>query len=128
MTSCYTHRSVTCSAIIRKASSCSRTNPQADHMERVRNLETLILKWDVSNKSFHLEFREPCGRGGRETVRVRGEGGHQGEQGHLNELNEARMNSETEAACTEPARICIRDERKSGYMPPSLTQKLHSHL
>ena len=54
-------------------------NPQPDTMSRVRTLETLSSNPDVSIKSLLSELREPQGRGGRKSVRGRGDG----EQGPL---------------------------------------------
>jgi hypothetical protein len=58
------------------------TNPQSDitqrerERERERDLGALSLKWDVSIKSLHSELREPCRRGGRTSLRARGDGEH----------------------------------------------------
>jgi len=54
------HRSVTGSAVIRHASSCSRLEqmqkPLLDSVQRVKDLETLSPKWSVSIKSLLLEL------------------------------------------------------------------------
>jgi hypothetical protein len=43
----------------------------------VRDLATLNPKWNVSIKSLSSWFREPYRRGGRKSVRARGDGEHQ---------------------------------------------------
>jgi hypothetical protein len=80
---CYTHRSVPHPAIIRKVSSDStwkqihsQTLLRERERERERDLGALSLKWDVSIKSLHSELREPCRRGGRTSLRARGDGEH----------------------------------------------------
>ena len=71
---CYTHRSMPCPANIREVPSFS--DPQIN-MERVRNFRTLSPKRDIFIKSLPSRISEPRGRGGRESVRARGDGGHQ---------------------------------------------------
>lgn len=72
----YTHRSVSCSAIIREASFCSRWEQiLPDIMQRLRDLGTPRPKWDVSIKSLPSALREPHGWGGRKSVRTRGDRG-----------------------------------------------------
>jgi hypothetical protein len=39
------------------------------NMERVRDLGTLSRKWDISIKSLLSGLREPCGRGGRKSIK-----------------------------------------------------------
>lgn len=76
MTFCDTHRSVSCSAMIRETSSCrcweqnQRLIVQRHRAER--DLGPLSPKWDVSIKSFPSGFGDLCGRGSREIVRARG--------------------------------------------------------
>ena len=48
-------------------------DPQPGIMQRVRDLGTLSPMWVVSIKSLPSGLREPHGRGGRKSVRVRGE-------------------------------------------------------
>lgn len=52
MTVYYTHRSLSCSDIVREASSCSRCekfrDPYLGHILRVRDLFTLSFKWNIS--------------------------------------------------------------------------------
>lgn len=72
MTLCYIHRPGSYSAIIREASSCRRWELWCT----VRNLGTLNSKWDAFIKLLPSGFRESCERGGRKSVRVRGDGGH----------------------------------------------------
>lgn len=72
----------------------------------VRDLETLILVWDVSLKSLPSVVREPCGRGGRKYKSHRG-----WRTPKLQDpLNQHGQSSdailETEAACTEPVWAC----------------------
>jgi hypothetical protein len=38
-------------------------------MQIVRDLGTLIPKWDISIKSFPSEISEPCKKGGRKSQR-----------------------------------------------------------
>ena len=51
-------------------------DPQPDIMQRMRDLRTLHPKGDFSIKSLSSELREACGRGGRKSVRARGNRGH----------------------------------------------------
>jgi hypothetical protein len=53
------------------------TNPETHHERcRVRSLETLNPKLDVSMKSLPTELRDRHGKRGRKRIRVRGAGGH----------------------------------------------------
>lgn len=46
-------------------------------LPKERVLGTYSYKWDISLKSFPSEFREYGGRGGRNSIRVPRDGGHQ---------------------------------------------------
>lgn len=82
-TLCYTHRSMSSSAIISKASSCSSWENTENHGQ------TLCREWETFQyspvfgclhifiKSLSSELRKPLGRGGRNMVRDRVHGGHQ---------------------------------------------------
>ena len=73
----YTHRSVPHSAIIREASFSNKQNKNTEtHRRYAENmrLETLGPK---PVKSLPLCLSEACERGGRKSVRVRGDEGHQ---------------------------------------------------
>ena len=83
MTFCYTHRSVPCSAIIREASSGTDGNKYRDSQsgltQGVRKFGTFRHKQNVSIKSIHPGLRKwMLRKGGRESVRAREDGGHQG--------------------------------------------------
>jgi hypothetical protein len=52
-------------------------DPQPYNMQKVRDLETLSPKLDLSIKSFPLEPREPNSRGSRKCARARGDHRHQ---------------------------------------------------
>lgn len=75
MISCYPHRSGPHSATIRETFSCglkiTSRDPQLDNMQRVRELETLGSKWDVSNKP-SPQSSELCRRGGGKSAIARG--------------------------------------------------------
>ena len=49
--------------------------PPPDIMQIVKDLRRLSPKWDV--RSLSSELREPTGRGGRKSLRARGDEGHQ---------------------------------------------------
>ena len=75
-------------------------------MCRVRDLRTSNPKWDVSIKPLPSRLRDPCRRGGRKTVRVRG-------GGELTETASPRQDgtdghTETVALHIRPARVQIR--------------------
>lgn len=63
------------SAIIRKATSCSRLEqiqrPQPDTTQRAKVLETINQKRDVCIKSSPAGLRELCGRGCGKNIRAR---------------------------------------------------------
>lgn len=77
-----THRPVPCSTIIREASSVANGNkyrhPELDNVQKVKNLETIRTKWDVSIKSLPLGSGNSCQRGVRKSVRAGGNKGHYG--------------------------------------------------
>jgi hypothetical protein len=50
---------------------------QTLYREKKTTLGTCISKWDVSIKFLTSELRDPHRRGGRNSVRVKGNGGHQ---------------------------------------------------
>jgi hypothetical protein len=52
-------------------------DPQTDIIQKVRDLGTQSSKWDVSIKSFSSGLREPHRRGGKKSVRAKGNGGYQ---------------------------------------------------
>lgn len=52
--------------------------PQLNKVQRGLDLGLLGPNWDMFIKSLTLPFRGPCGRGGGKTVKVRGDGRHQG--------------------------------------------------
>jgi hypothetical protein len=52
-------------------------DPQQTLTQAVRELVILSPKWDVSIKSIPLELTDLCRRGGRKSLRGRGDGGHQ---------------------------------------------------
>jgi hypothetical protein len=62
------------SAIITEPPSCSRFDqiqkPQADIAWRVKDLETLTCKGDISTKSLSSGLTVPFRRGGRKSIRV----------------------------------------------------------
>jgi len=64
-----------------------------------RNLVTRRSKWDVPKKFLPLDLRKSHGRGGGKTESQR-EWRTPGEQGPLNQLSKAPMNSETGAVST----------------------------
>ena len=89
--------------ILREAS-----QTQKDITQRVRDLGTLIPKWDVSIKSLPSELGEHHRRGGRKTVRPKGWRAPR-EQDHLTQHEQISYELiETEAACTGPAQVCTR--------------------
>ena len=60
----------------------------------MRNLGILSPKKDVFIKSLLLGMRELNGRGGRKTVKGRGDRGHQGNKDHSVDRISAYMNSQ----------------------------------
>lgn len=53
-------------------------DPELDKVQSVRKLGTTGPKWDVSINFLLLGLRKPYERGGRKSVRVRGDGEEQG--------------------------------------------------
>ena len=54
-------------------------------------------------------LRGPCGKGGRKTVGVRGDGGHLGKKNFQTQQDQCALElTETEAACTVLAQVCAR--------------------
>lgn len=74
---CYTHRSVSCSTIIKEASSCSRgeQTQRLDDMQKTTDLGTASPKWDVSIKSLPSELGESRRTGSGNMVRAGEDGG-----------------------------------------------------
>lgn len=50
---------------------------QLNNVQRVRDLDTLSPKWEVSNKPLPLGLRELCRRGSKMIVRTSRDGRHQ---------------------------------------------------
>lgn len=95
MTLCYIHRPGSHSAIIREASSYKRW----ELLCTVRNLGTLSSKWDAFSKLLPSGFRESCERGGRKSVRARGDEDTKGTVLSRHNRTSTRMNSQKLAAC-----------------------------
>lgn len=105
---CFTHRSVSFSAIIREHSPSSKQkwiqDLHRDNGQRVGVLETLISKWCVFFHSHPLWLREPYRRGGRKSEK---EGiNSTKEKGLLNTLGPMHIgihkdNGPTHRACTD---------------------------
>lgn len=92
-----------CSAIIGGTSSCcSCEQIQPDITQQIRELRTLIPKWDDSIKSFTSRLRKPHSRGGGKRVRARGHGGHQENKTLWVNTSKAHMCSATTATRTGP--------------------------
>lgn len=77
----YTHRSVSCWAIIRRSFFWSRCEqiqqPTVDKVHWVRDLETILNEMSPEIPSPH-GLRKLCGRGGRKIIRARSYGEHSG--------------------------------------------------
>jgi hypothetical protein len=61
---------MSCSVIIRQASSCDRYGSKPDIFQRSRDPATFSPKWNVSIKSLPSGLKEPFGRGGRKSLRA----------------------------------------------------------
>lgn len=112
MTFCCTHRSEPYSAIIREASSCIRweqnreLQPDGPQKERERDLGTHSSKWDVSHQIPPLRTQGILRKRKQKECKSQRGWRKPGEQGALNQLNKAQMNSVTEAASTGLTHLC----------------------
>lgn len=109
-TLCY--RSLSCLAFIREASYCRRqeltdiTTEQCTESKRLWKSQFKACLYQV--KSFLTGFRKPCCRGGGKTVRARGGRWTQGNRVFRRSRPDTYMNSQSLAACTEPAKVEVR--------------------
>ena len=71
----YTHRSL--QKLLPGWDGNKYKDPWLDGVQRMRAIETLTHKWDISIKSLLCSLRESCTSGSRKIVRTRGHGGLQ---------------------------------------------------
>ena len=97
------------SVLLQQMGTNTETNSQTDIIQRVRDPETHSLKGDISIKSLCSGIRGPCKRGGRKSVRGRGDEDTKKTR-PLNQQHDkcSYEFTETEAAYTEPAQVCAR--------------------
>ena len=83
-------------------------HPQSRHYKENERFWNTKTKWEVSIKSLTQEVREPLKRGGKKSVRARGDGGHQDNNTFCSNMSKAHVNSETKAACIGPTCVFTR--------------------
>lgn len=123
-----------CSAIISEASTCNRwekyRDSQPENMQRVKDLGTLSPKLLSSSILPYLLPTQGFGHSAEEEVdKQKNQRGWRTPRKYpLNQHGWGTEPTETWAASTGPTWLCTRlgpiSERRSGHIPPSLTQKL----
>lgn len=107
---------VSCSAIIRDTSYYSRWQQIkrliSDIMKRIRDLGTLIPKWNIIINSLLSGLREPCGR-------AKGMEDFKGNKALY--INIVNVQVNTQKLRQHVQGLTARAERRSGHASPSLT-------